>query len=247
MDDGGSIRLADARRSGEDERDERSRFLRDGHGSDDSGSGVESEDEDEGRGRSPRNDDNAVFGNASARQSRSEVNIEDEHEHEIDARPSASGGDLSAKAGIILVSNSLTFGAPSFTDSQTQGIHNVFIVIPQFLVTALASIIFALFEPDKSVLHGHHPGPGQPVHNVPPTNTTTPTVTSSAAVVSETARAVASVLLAKADEDWDGEWGEENTTGPNSVAFIFRVGGVAAFVAFVLTLRLSRMLQQRPS
>jgi len=31
-------------------------------------------------------------------------------------------------------------------------------VIPQFLVTGLASIVFAIVEPDKSVVHGHHPG-----------------------------------------------------------------------------------------
>ncbi|TFY82103.1 hypothetical protein EWM64_g1909 [Hericium alpestre] len=47
---------------------------------------------------------------------------------------------LAAKAGIII------------------GIHNVFVVVPQFLVTGISSVIFALFEPDKSVLHGHHAG-----------------------------------------------------------------------------------------
>lgn len=32
----------------------------------------------------------------------------------------------------------------------------MFIVIPQFLVTGLSSIIFAIFDPNKSVvLHGH--------------------------------------------------------------------------------------------
>jgi solute carrier family 45 protein 1/2/4 len=34
-----------------------------------------------------------------------------------------------------------------------QGIHNIFIVIPQFIITGIASIIFAIFEPDKSILH----------------------------------------------------------------------------------------------
>ncbi|KIM76089.1 hypothetical protein PILCRDRAFT_826740 [Piloderma croceum F 1598] len=46
-----------------------------------------------------------------------------------------SGGGLSAKAGIIL------------------GIHTIFAVIPQFLITGLAAIIFAIFEPNKSNLH----------------------------------------------------------------------------------------------
>ncbi|KAJ7594111.1 major facilitator superfamily domain-containing protein [Mycena floridula] len=42
--------------------------------------------------------------------------------------------NLSSKAGIIL------------------GIHNIFIVIPQFLITGLASLIFAIFDPQKSVI-----------------------------------------------------------------------------------------------
>lgn len=37
-------------------------------------------------------------------------------------------------------------------------------MIPQFLVTALSSIIFAIFEPDKSVPHGDHPGKMTPVN-----------------------------------------------------------------------------------
>ena len=39
------------------------------------------------------------------------------------------------------------------TDSISQGIHNIFVVIPQFLVTGLSSLIFAILDPDKSVLH----------------------------------------------------------------------------------------------
>ncbi len=56
-------------------------------------------------------------------------------------------GNLAAKAGIILVS--VTNGAlhcsllmPSYLYSQ--GIHNVFIVIPQFIITGISSIIFAI-------------------------------------------------------------------------------------------------------
>ncbi|KAJ7120253.1 major facilitator superfamily domain-containing protein [Mycena epipterygia] len=47
------------------------------------------------------------------------------------ARP-ASDRNLSAKAGVIL------------------GIHNVFIVIPQFLVTILCAVVFAVFDADTS-------------------------------------------------------------------------------------------------
>ncbi|KAJ6617111.1 major facilitator superfamily domain-containing protein [Mycena sp. CBHHK59/15] len=45
-------------------------------------------------------------------------------------------GNLSAKAGVIL------------------GIHNVFIVIPQFLVTILSAVVFAMFDPEANVIHG---------------------------------------------------------------------------------------------
>ncbi|GAB1520521.1 hypothetical protein RhiTH_003598 [Rhizoctonia solani] len=58
---------------------------------------------------------------------------------------------VGSKAGIIL------------------GIHNLVVVLPQFLVTGLSAVLFALFEPHRSVLHGKHPG------NVPPgTNITLP-------------------------------------------------------------------------
>jgi solute carrier family 45 protein 1/2/4 len=48
-----------------------------------------------------------------------------------------------------------------------QGIHNVFIVMPQLIISGLSSIIFAIFEPGKSVLHGTHPS-----HVIPPINGT---------------------------------------------------------------------------
>ncbi|KDQ54087.1 hypothetical protein JAAARDRAFT_410743 [Jaapia argillacea MUCL 33604] len=118
------------------------------------------------------------------------------------------GGDLSAKAGVIL------------------GIHNIFIVIPQFLVTGLSSIIFAIFEPTKSVLHGHHPGNTPPIGNV---------------TLATPANNTLNELLFLRDED--GE--VDQADGPNSVAIIFRLGGIAAAAAFVLCLRLSRELKRR--
>ncbi|KAG8915320.1 hypothetical protein FRC01_003705 [Tulasnella sp. 417] len=75
-------------------------------------------------------------------------------------------GGMSNKAGIIL------------------GIHNIFVVIPQFLVTGLSSILFALLEPHKSVLdqgHAGHPAAG----NVPNKNITDATT----AVVADVVRA----------------------------------------------------------
>ncbi|KAJ6562313.1 major facilitator superfamily domain-containing protein [Mycena capillaripes] len=57
-------------------------------------------------------------------------------------RGEGEGGGLSAKAGVIL------------------GIHNIFIVIPQFLVTGLAAVIFAIFD-GKAAVPGHAPLPGE--------------------------------------------------------------------------------------
>lgn len=77
---------------------------------------------------------------------------------------------LSAQAGAIIVRDHLVVRTLSLTRTLfllpcvnpgtgcLQGIHNMFIVVPQFLVTGLASIIFALIDPQKSVLHGHHAG-----------------------------------------------------------------------------------------
>jgi len=62
--------------------------------------------------------------------------------------PVHKGKETADKAGVIL------------------GIHNVFIVLPQFIVTTLSSLIFYLMEPSKS-LPDHHP------QSIPiPSNTT---------------------------------------------------------------------------
>ncbi|KAF8604825.1 hypothetical protein BDV93DRAFT_471300 [Ceratobasidium sp. AG-I] len=61
---------------------------------------------------------------------------------------------IGSKAGIIL------------------GIHNLVVVLPQFLVTGLSAILFALLEPQRSVLHGNHNA------TIPPgTNITLPLAT----------------------------------------------------------------------
>ncbi|THH26896.1 hypothetical protein EUX98_g7285 [Antrodiella citrinella] len=104
------------------------------------------------------------------------------------------GGGLAAKAGIIL------------------GIHNIFIVLPQFVISGLSSVIFALFDPEKS-----DPGIGIPT---PGTNGTEPTGNSTlAAFISR-----------------EGISG--SSAGPTSYAIVFRLGGLSALVAFVLTVSL---------
>ncbi|KAK0236313.1 sucrose transporter [Armillaria nabsnona] len=91
--------------------------------------------------------------------------------------------DLSAKAGIIL------------------GIHNIFVVIPQFLVTGVSSIIFAVFDKDTRDSSSANNGVG-----------------------------AASAL---------------NAAGSNSVVYVFRIGGIAALIAFVLSWRLAKELRHR--
>ncbi|KAK0194177.1 sucrose transporter [Armillaria mellea] len=91
--------------------------------------------------------------------------------------------DLSAKAGIIL------------------GIHNIFVVIPQFLVTGVSSIIFAIFDKDIRDSSSANSGVG-----------------------------AASTM---------------NAAGSNSVVYVFRIGGIAALIAFVLSWRLAKELRHR--
>ncbi|KAG2033329.1 major facilitator superfamily domain-containing protein [Suillus americanus] len=118
-------------------------------------------------------------------------------------RPKKNPNGLSSQAGAIL------------------GIHNMFIVVPQFLVTGLSSIIFAIFDPQKSVLHGHHPGNTIPVDGT----------------ISTSGDAMRYILDPAEDTSVK--------TGPNSIAMIFWLGGVAAAVAFVLCWRLARELKRR--
>lgn len=116
-------------------------------------------------------------------------------------------GGMSNKAGIIL------------------GIHNIFVVIPQFLVTGLSSILFALLEPHKSVLdqgHAGHPAAG----NVPNKNITE----AASAAAAEVIRATLEPREAPVEGSGD------------SIGIIFRIGGVSALIACGLCWKLSRDL-----
>jgi len=119
------------------------------------------------------------------------------------ASKAENGNGLSAQAGAII------------------GIHNMFIVIPQFLVTGLSSIIFALLDPDKSVLQGYHPGNTQ----------------SQSGDGSDMATSVARGVTMVAQE--------REGRGIDSIAVIFRLGGIAAAIAFVLSYRLAKDLKRR--
>ncbi|KAJ3893640.1 major facilitator superfamily domain-containing protein [Lentinula edodes] len=136
---------------------------------------------------------------------------EDEGEEDEDM-DEHSGGGLSAKAGIIL------------------GIHNIFVVIPQFLVTGLSSIIFALVDPAKSVLRGSHPGG-----------------TLGPALNHTTLGGAIPRYVVRDDTEDELEMIQElqASATSNSVVYIFRVGGVSALIAFILCWRLARELRHR--
>ncbi|KAI0943211.1 hypothetical protein AcW1_002427 [Taiwanofungus camphoratus] len=126
----------------------------------------------------------AFMNNATARTSHLDVGMPDENDDTHEEGETRSG--LAAKAGIII------------------GIHNIFIVTPQFVMTGIASIIFAILEPGKSAL-GH-------TGNIKVGNGTSGV---DEAAGNATSMAVRSILQAR-----DEEASLNNT--PNSYAIVFR-------------------------
>ncbi|KAH9915143.1 MFS general substrate transporter [Epithele typhae] len=117
----------------------------------------------------------------------SHVDMHSAAEEEVTKPPSG----LASKVGIII------------------GIHNIFVVIPQFIMTGIASVTFALLDPTSGA----------------PADSATPSANSTAApalVVRE---------------------GPLPTASANSYVIIYRLAGLSALVAFVLTLRLGRELR----
>ncbi|KAF8994064.1 major facilitator superfamily domain-containing protein [Cyathus striatus] len=222
------IRLADARtpqrRSGEGEREV---FL--SHGDDASDDEGDDEDEELKTERS-----RSLLGNSGAQLSRIDVSAsgriingvpEDDDYVDLGRRggereEGGNGGGLSAKAGIIL------------------GIHNVFIVIPQFLITGLSAVVFAIFDPEKSVLPEHHGSAAAPgtvangtVLSLEKNNLTAP--------VAALVREFSAMMIRDAVEE------EEREGQSNSVVYVFRFGGLAATIACILGWRLARELRHR--
>lgn len=199
------------------------------------------ESEDEGEGEEARLEDRQrVLGNSEAQQSSVNIisvgaidtptNVENEEndfipgEHETRGRSDGASGitvspTLRSKAGIIL------------------GIHNIFIVIPQFLVSGVAAILFALLDPQKPFLPGHR----APVGSGPILNGTIPVA--AANVVASTGKEVLESLLL--DNSTQGKTELDYLSHPDSVVYIFRIGGVAASLAFVLCWRLAREIRHK--
>ncbi|GAA5961763.1 hypothetical protein JCM21900_000753 [Sporobolomyces salmonicolor] len=111
------------------------------------------------------------------------------------------------------------------------GCHNIYLVLPQFLVTALSSIIFAFFAPHHSVLGPHAP---------PPASATS--AANSTTLLEEArwrrAAAVATglgTLATRQDEAIEGSGG-----GWDALGLIFRIGGVSAAVSTYICYKMWR-------
>ncbi|GAA5836239.1 hypothetical protein JCM3766R1_003465 [Sporobolomyces carnicolor] len=133
----------------------------------------------------------------------SEDDVQDDwlrQEHDIGITANGGGRGGGDQAGVIL------------------GCHNIYLVLPQFVVTALSSIIFAIFDPGKSILGSHAP----------------PVESSSADVVAPQSPSIASAL---ASRDMCTEWFEKYAL---TCLERDRIGGISALVATYYCFRLWR-------
>ncbi|KIM23207.1 hypothetical protein M408DRAFT_332490 [Serendipita vermifera MAFF 305830] len=172
----------------------------------------------------------------------SEFAAESPHSSSHQRSGSASGsGGIGEKAGIIL------------------GIHNVAIVIPQFLVTGLSSIIFAFFE---SGVSGVHPGAGHAGAGVGgvvdgPTGVAALDPTDIEAdpdigfdekggdVVRMLTRKIARRAAQMVGRELRRRAEEAGSGSPDGIGLIFRIGGVSSFIACYLCWKLARDLRRR--
>ncbi|BGP23963.1 hypothetical protein JCM10295v2_002864 [Rhodotorula toruloides] len=174
----------------------------------------------------------ALGRNGTARTPRILVEGEERQEDDLQAEGSEDGSDAGNVAGggdqtgVIL------------------GCHNIFLVLPQFLVTALSSIIFAILAPHHSVLPTHHTTIAPPNTNLATTVSALETVTSIDDIdgvgtnefASLAVRAFAAVGRAFVEQRQDA--GEDlppgSQAGWDALGLIFRIGGIsAAFSTYI--------------
>lgn len=120
---------------------------------------------------------------------------------QIPATPAAAS--TADKAGLIL------------------GIHNVFIVLPQFVITAISSLVFFLMEPAGDA--------------APPLGPNTPAGIVNGSVTADAVRAVTTVIREQLEKP--------KTSSPDAVGLIFRIGGTSAAIGAYLSYRLMRRWQ----
>jgi len=122
--------------------------------------------------------------------------------------PGKSGKDTADKAGVIL------------------GIHNVFLVLPQFIVTILSAIIFHIMEPDSAVTP-KHPGTTIPIVG---------NMTGIDGVVGGSESEVVGRFVARLAV----REGMVEASSSDAVGVIFRIGGVSAAIGAFICMRLAR-------
>ncbi|ORY32115.1 major facilitator superfamily domain-containing protein [Naematelia encephala] len=122
---------------------------------------------------------------------------------------SNGGKDTADKAGVIL------------------GIHNVFLVLPQFVVTFLSSIIFYLMEPERQ-LPDHHPN-AIPISNV--------TAIEEGEVLGDVIERTMKLVVREGGVGGDA-------SSPDAVGLIFRIGGVSAAIGGYICWRLAKRWQR---
>ncbi|KAI0628935.1 MFS general substrate transporter [Trametes polyzona] len=109
-------------------------------------------------GRRTSSGERGLLGNLGARTSHLDVHSlaqsdgptlrGNDDDDEVDGTKPRSG--LAAKAGIIIVSRAFA------------GIHNIFIVIPQFIMTGIASIVFFFLDPSKAAIGAEEAAAAEP-------------------------------------------------------------------------------------
>ncbi|BGP15080.1 hypothetical protein JCM10213_002775 [Rhodosporidiobolus nylandii] len=133
------------------------------------------------------------------------------------------------------------------------GCHNIYLVLPQFLVTALSSIIFALFAPHHSVISaGAHHGAGVASPKDSSNSTLPSSSTSGDAGDDEdelrtarlAVRALARVGEAMMRRQDEGETVPGEGGGWDALGLIFRIGGVSACVSTYICFRMWRDRQR---
>ncbi|KAM0788744.1 hypothetical protein ACM66B_002836 [Microbotryomycetes sp. NB124-2] len=131
------------------------------------------------------------------------------------------GWDAQAEASMILDESESSSGAGERA-GVILGCHNIYLVIPQLLVSALSSLIFAIFAPHHTVI-GHGPKPVSPIAEPPPISFENAT-----SIVETIVDEGFKFVVRQSDSDRTEEASEQ---GWDALGLVFRIGGLSALVS----------------
>ncbi|KAK4055714.1 hypothetical protein OIV83_000260 [Microbotryomycetes sp. JL201] len=109
------------------------------------------------------------------------------------------------------------------------GCHNIYLVIPQLLVSALSSLIFALFAPHHTVI-GHGPKPISPVLESPLSSDNS-SISNLNNVVNSIVDESFKLLVRQFESDENASVDIENGQGWDALGMVFRIGGLSALAS----------------